>query len=32
MKDGAVVESGPVAQVLTRPPHQYTRILVGAAG
>ena len=32
MKDGAVVESGPVDQVLTRPRHEYTRILVSAAG
>jgi len=32
MKDGAVVESGPVHRVLTQPQHQYTRILVSAAG
>lgn len=32
MKDGAVVESGPVHQVLTQPQHDYTRILVSAAG
>ena len=32
MKDGAVVESGPVQQVLTQPRHEYTRILVTAAG
>ncbi len=32
MKDGAMVESGPVQQVLTRPQHEYTRILVSAAG
>ena len=32
MKDGAIVESGPVQQVLTQPRHEYTRILVSAAG
>jgi len=32
MKDGAVVESGTVDQVLTQPQHEYTRILVSAAG
>lgn len=32
MKDGAVLESGPVHQVLTQPQHVYTRILVSAAG
>jgi microcin C transport system ATP-binding protein len=32
MKDGAVVESGPVELVLTQPRHDYTRILVSAAG
>jgi len=32
MKDGVVVESGPVHQVLTQPQHDYTRILVSAAG
>jgi microcin C transport system ATP-binding protein len=32
MKDGAVVESGPVDRVLTQPQHEYTRILVSAAG
>jgi microcin C transport system ATP-binding protein len=32
MKDGAVVESGPVHKVLTQPRHDYTRILVSAAG
>ncbi|MDI1246231.1 MAG: dipeptide ABC transporter ATP-binding protein [Rhodoferax sp.] len=31
MKDGAVVESGPVNQVLTQAQHEYTRILVSAA-
>ncbi|OGB53362.1 MAG: microcin ABC transporter ATP-binding protein [Burkholderiales bacterium RIFOXYC12_FULL_60_6] len=32
MKDGAVVESGPVHQVLMQPQHEYTRILVSVAG
>ncbi|HSN79443.1 MAG TPA: ATP-binding cassette domain-containing protein, partial [Rhodoferax sp.] len=32
MKDGAIVESGPVHQVLMQPQHEYTRILVSAAG
>lgn len=32
MKDGAVVESGAVDQVLVQPRHEYTRILVSAAG
>jgi microcin C transport system ATP-binding protein len=31
MKDGAVIESGPVDQVLTAPQHAYTRALVQAA-
>ncbi|MFN3493962.1 MAG: ABC transporter ATP-binding protein [Hydrogenophaga sp.] len=31
MKDGAVVESGPVQQVLRDPQHPYTRLLVQAA-
>jgi microcin C transport system ATP-binding protein len=31
MKDGAVVESGPVEQVLRAPEHPYTRTLVQAA-
>lgn len=32
MKDGAVVESGPVDRVLAQPQHEYTRILVSVAG
>ena len=32
MKEGVVVEAGPVETVLTRPSHSYTRILVSAAG
>jgi len=31
MKDGLVVESGPVAAVLTSPEHSYTRALLAAA-
>ena len=31
MKDGSVVESGPVDQVLSAPVHPYTRLLVQAA-
>jgi len=31
MKDGQVVESGPVAQVLEQPQSDYTRTLVQAA-
>ena len=31
MKDGVVVESGPVDQVLVAPRHDYTRVLVAAA-
>ncbi|RZL10718.1 MAG: ABC transporter ATP-binding protein [Rubrivivax sp.] len=31
MKDGQVVESGPVAQVLESPSHDYTRTLLSAA-
>ena len=31
MKDGEVLESGPVAQVLGQPSHDYTRALVAAA-
>ena len=31
MKDGSVVESGPVDQVLSAPAHPYTRLLVQAA-
>jgi microcin C transport system ATP-binding protein len=31
MKDGVVVESGSVEQVLTAPRHEYTRVLVAAA-
>jgi microcin C transport system ATP-binding protein len=32
MKDGAIVESGPVAQVLGAPRQAYTQRLVEAAG
>ena len=32
MKDGAIVESGPVREVLDAPRQEYTRILVAAAG
>ena len=31
MKDGEILEAGPVAQVLDRPSHGYTRALVAAA-
>ena len=31
MKDGAVVEMGPVSQVLDAPQHPYTQRLVSAA-
>ena len=32
MKDGDVIESGSVGQVLGAPHHEYTRVLVAAAG
>ena len=31
MKDGEVVESGPVASVLVSPKHRYTQVLLGSA-
>jgi peptide/nickel transport system ATP-binding protein len=31
MDQGTLVESGPVAQVLERPSHEYTRRLLSAA-
>lgn len=31
LKDGVVVESGPVSQILTNPKHSYTRELIDAA-
>jgi microcin C transport system ATP-binding protein len=32
MKDGIVIEFGATEAVLTRPSHDYTRILVSSAG
>ncbi|MGV7630891.1 ABC transporter ATP-binding protein, partial [Mycobacterium kansasii] len=31
MKDGAVVEEGPVSRVFAAPEHEYTRALLAAA-
>ena len=30
MKDGAIVESGPTAEIFANPQHDYTRLLIGA--
>jgi microcin C transport system ATP-binding protein len=31
MKEGDILESGPVAQVLHQPQHEYTRILMASS-